>query len=326
MIPVKELKEGDSITTRYAVRGKESPRDYRNREGKYFFLTVGDRTGDIVLKYWGGSDPDRTLEVYNSISVGDVLEITGDVEYDRFSEKLVIRVNEDTHHIRVCGPDEYSPEEFLPVSEKDLDALYTTLLKRALDIKDEDLRWLVLSFLEDSEISGMLREAPGSAFYHYNFLGGTLEHTVNVVALCDAMCDSHEQLDRDLLVTGAILHDIGKTRGYRYSVSIEPTDEGRFLGHPSLGYVMVKERISSREGFPSEKAMKLYHLILTHHGDAEKGSTRRFKTPEACALHHAVQADEMTQSFLQAVEEGEGDKEDWVYSRSLGHEIYRGGD
>ncbi|MDG6221611.1 MAG: OB-fold nucleic acid binding domain-containing protein, partial [Candidatus Thermoplasmatota archaeon] len=149
MIPVEELKEGDSITSLYAVRQKETPRDYRNKEGKYFFFTVGDRTGNIKVKFWGGGEPERTLETYRSMSVGSVVEISGDVEYDRFGEELVIKMSEGLHFIRHCSESEYEPELFLPTSDKDLVELYKTLLARLDAMESEALKELLASFFRE---------------------------------------------------------------------------------------------------------------------------------------------------------------------------------
>jgi len=322
MIPIKDLKEGDSIRDRYAVRHKETPRDYRNREGKYFFFTVGDRNSEIGVKYWGAASSEKTMSVYKSFKNGDVVEITGDVEFDRFTEKLIIRMNEDQNTIRLCSPDEYDIASFLPTSNKDLDKLYTQLLERMRDIKQPELQELVAQFLMDDEIAGKYRTSPSSMVHHHNYLGGHLEHVLEVLALCDSAADFHVELDRDLLAAGAILYDIGKLSSYTYTASIDMTDEGQFIGHVALGYNMVKERLDEVD-CPPETAMKLLHIILSHHGDSEKYSTRRFKIPEACVLHHADSMSAQIQEFLSEME-AEGEEGDWAYSRKLGHQIYRG--
>ncbi|MCK4718194.1 MAG: hypothetical protein KAT70_05950, partial [Thermoplasmata archaeon] len=185
MIPISELKEGDSITSMYAVRRKETPREYRNKEGKYFFFTVGDKTGDIVVKFWGGADLNRTMETYGALKVGDVVEISGDVEFDRFDDRLVVRMSEGIHGIRFCSGSEYAVSDFLPASDKDLDALYSQLLERMSEIGDEHLRHLVSLFLNDEDFGPAYRSAPASMMHHHNYIGGLLEHTLNVVGLCD---------------------------------------------------------------------------------------------------------------------------------------------
>lgn len=325
MIPVKDLKEGDSIRAMYAVRSKEPLREYRNREGKYFFFVVGDKTGDIMVKYWGGKDPEKTENVYASLKVGDVVELSGEVEYDKYTDRLVIRFNEDTHTLRRCSPEEYDVSDFLPTTQSDTEALYTRLLQRAIKIENPHLRHLVMLFLDSPEFAEKFRKAPGSATHHYNYIGGNLEHTLNLIELCDTIADQHPELKRDLLITAAILHDIGKIPGYEYTTSIDLSTPGKFLGHVNLSYTMVKEKIEEIDDFPEDLAVQLYHIILTHHsGDSERYSTRRFKTPEACAFYHANLTDTIIQEFIQAVNQESGGEDDWTYSRTLGHQIYTG--
>lgn len=319
---ISDMREGDSVTGKFAIRDKETPKEYRNKAGKYFFLRVGDKTGNMVLKYWGGEDPARVMELYNGLAVGDVIEAAAEVAVDRFDGKLTMTMEEGLHTMRKCGAGEYSPADFLPVTQKDVNAMIEEIFSAIRAIQEPSLRALLESLFSDREFVEAFKEAPGSMMYHHNYIGGNLEHTANVVKLCGHICDIHGELDRDLVLTGAILHDIGKIGGYSYTTSIEVSDEGKFLGHVATGYRMVSSKIAALEGFPKELAMKLESIILSHHRNKEWGAIMRLSTPEAAAVHYADEADSQVKNFLQYLEAESDNEDSWVYIKGLGHEIY----
>lgn len=323
---VAGMMQGDKIEGTFAVRAKDPPREYKNKEGRYFFLTVGDKTGDIQLKFWGGSSPEKTLALYNSISVGDVIRLTGEVAEDRFEDRLVISMDEESHAIRVIEPGEVSGEMFLPTTDKDMEKQAKELREAVASVREPALRSLLDAFLDDDGFFTGFASAPASAMRHHNYLGGLMEHSLKVVRLSEALANMHPELDRDLLVTAAILHDIGKVSGYLATTSFEMTDQGRFWGHISLGVQQVRERMEGIPDFPKETEMKLIHMILSHHGKVEIGNSRGrgLKIPEAAALYYANLADAEVTGFLQARTGMKDVKDAWVYIRDIGNEVYMG--
>ncbi len=324
MISIKELQEGRRVHGKFAIRTKETPREYKRKEGMYFFMTVGNKTGDIPLRYWGGADPEALRKLYSTLEVGDVIEVTGDIEYDRFSEQLVISVNEGIHTLRKCTPDEYNIEDFIPTTTKNLRHLEEGVMRLVNSVRDEHLSALLDSFFGDERFLSEFKKAPAAMVHHHNYVGGLIEHTYNVARICEVLCAFYPELNRDLLITAALLHDIGKLPAYVYTTSIEQSDDGRFIGHIILGDRILREKIEKIEHFPEQLKKELCHAIAMHHAMAEEGIPSRVKTPEACALHQADKLDAYVKNFLQAVEASR-DMGTWVYDRTLGQEIYTGG-
>lgn len=321
---LEDFKEGDFIRGKFAVRTKETPREYKNKPGKYFFLGVGDRTGMISLKYWGGADETVLMGLYNTLDVGDVIEVTGEVAMDKYEHVLTLSLDEGAHVLRKCKEDEYEPKDFLPVSEKDLDGMMEEMHAIIGSISEENLRALLESFFSDDDFSVNFKEAPAAMKHHHSYIGGLLEHTLNVVKLCDMISNNYSNLNRDLLLTGAILHDVGKIKAYSAKTSIDMTDSGKFLGHITLGSAMVADKLKGLDSFPEVLKMKLDHLLISHHGNTESGYDRpkSLKIPEAVALYYADLYDAKVKEFLQEIEREKNVEDDWVYIRGLGNEVY----
>jgi 3'-5' exoribonuclease len=320
---IKDLREGDAVKGTYAVRSKEPPREYRSKSGKFFFFKVGDRTGDLEVKFWGGNDPKLTEEVYKSFKPGDVIQISGTVQDDKFEDKIVIIMNEDANVLRPTTG-EVRPEDYLAASPMDLDVLMERIMEAVASVEEPHLKALLDSFFNDQDFVKEFRGIPSAIVHHHNYLGGNLEHVVGVLEVSEALCRTYKELDRDLLVTGALLHDIGKMRTYSYTTFIDHTDEGKFMGHTILGERMVRARIDTIEGFPRELAMKLCHMVLKHMGSWEDPTGMRgFRTLEAVALHLADNSDAQVKEFLQDRHRGrELESGSWYYSRSFKGPIY----
>jgi 3'-5' exoribonuclease len=319
---IKDLREGDQVYGTFAVRRKEPPRDYRNKTGKYFIMEVGDRTGDMVLKFWGGSAPDLTLDVYRGLEPGDVVLITGTVAEDKFEDRLVILVDEGANVIRPVTSD-FRPEDYLPSSDMDLEALMRRVLDFVESIKEPNLRALLDSFFGDEGFVAGFMRAPSAVVHHHNYLGGNIEHIVGVLEICECLCKVHGGLDRDLLIAGALLHDIGKIRTYRCTTFIDMTDEGRFISHALIGERMVRRAIDGIDGFPEELAMRLSHMVIKHMGKYEDIGVQGMRTIEALALHLADNADAQIKEYRQEMARGRQlGSGPWYYSRTFKGPVY----
>jgi 3'-5' exoribonuclease len=198
---------------------------------------------------------------------------------ERFRDELQIEVSE----VRRADAD-LDPGEFLPNAYRDLDELDGFLEHLAREVYDPDYKRLLDSMLADEVFRAELRLAPCTRAGHHAYLGGLLEHTVAVGTLAQETCVLHPRLNSDLLITAALLHDIGKTREFELGAEIALSDEGRLVGHVALGQQMVAARCAALPEFPSAKALALSHCILTHHG-ADGVPGRRFGSPEALALY-----------------------------------------
>jgi len=319
-----EIGEGDSVIGRYAIRQLESPREYRNKTGRYLVIRVGDKTGDVAVKYWGGPDADRTIGTHRSLAVGDVVELTGEVIMDNYDNQLTVTMQEGQNNFRLLEEGEFDPSDYLPTSTRDLELIWQEVSVALRSVEDPHLKRLLDSFLSDEEFIRIFKESPSAITHHHGYVGGLLEHTWGVMKLCDTMATVAEGLDRDLLVTAAFFHDIGKIESYTYTTSIDMSDLGRFVGHVVISDRMVRERSEGISDFPEGLRMKLSHAILSHHRSMEWGSPTQIKTPEACALHFADHMDANVKEMLEIREEGADAEGDWSWSKRIGGAVYTG--
>jgi 3'-5' exoribonuclease len=322
---IKDLKEGFEVRGFFAVRSKELPRNYRNKAGQWFSLRLGDSTGDITLKYWGSEDEERTLKVYNSFTSGSVVYVQGMVAFDKYEEGLAIVINEGKDELRVV---EEGTEELDLVPRLDNDriqSLTEELFELIAGVADLPLKMLLQSFFSEKQFLESFKHSPSAIKYHHAYVGGNLEHTINVARLVDLLTSRYPSIDRDLAVTGALLHDIGKLAEYRVATSVEMTNEGRFIGHVQLGWEMIRQRIEKIPNFPEDKRLRLWDMIIHHHGTYEtSGETHasNLHTIEACVLHYADDADAKVGGFSQLLQRAADSKDDWVYFKEGNTSIY----
>ncbi len=282
MIDFKALKDRDFVEGQLAVRSKdavgEGLKDYSNKAGRFFVINAGNSTGEIPLKYWGGEKPDKTTELFSSLEVGDVVLVKGRCIHDSYNKSLVISINEEVKYgaaeefLKKAGTDDFQPEDFIPsLPDEVIKSLFDDLLGFVRGVGDPDLRRLLDSFFGDPDFSLKFKRCPAAMRHHHNYLGGLLEHSVNVAKLCITMCKVYP-LNKDLLITGALLHDIGKTKEYRIKAAIDVSDEGRLVGHLMISAEMVGGVIDGLDGFPEAVRNTVIHNGLSHHGDVEYGS------------------------------------------------------
>ncbi len=270
---VEKLRENDPVSGRYLVKLK---RLGTTRQGNPFLtLVLADRTGEVSARVWNDA-----RAVSDGFAEGDVVEVAGLAE--SFRNELQLKL---TRVERV--DDVEDPSLFLeaaPLSAQEMMAELRALLST---IRNPHLDRLVKRFLSDSAFTSRFKRAPAAKNFHHGYLGGLLEHSLSVCRLAAAVGDHYTGLglDRDLLLCGAFLHDVGKVREYAFTTHIDYTDEGRLLGHLVLGVGMLEEKLAGIKGFPPDLAMRLKHLLLSHHGELEFGSPKRPKFLEAFALH-----------------------------------------
>jgi len=313
---VENLREGDVVNDLYAVKIKNPPRSYKR--GTWFGFVATDKTGEINIKFWGGENKDRVKRLYDSFKVGDVIQVRlGNVEI--YEEKPQISINETTGGLRRCGSGEYDVSDFIPsLDDEKIKELLTVLKKNISGVENTQLKDLLDLFFNDSEFVKEYSHSPSAITHHHNYVGGNLEHSVGVVRLCKNICEMYENINKDLAITGAILHDIGKLKEYKAGAAIEKTAEGNFIGHIVMGDRWIREKVAElREkgkDFDSDLEDKLCHIILSHHGRYEYGSPRMPKTIEAAVIHAADMMDSQVKNFIQTIEEGRKTSEDdWAF-------------
>ncbi len=311
---VKDLKEGEPVRDLFLVANKAM---LTSNAGKpYLTLQLRDRTGQIEGRVW-----DRAEEIGKRFDRDEVVEVSGSaIAYQG-------RVQLKVHDVRREEGGTKDLTEFLPVTKKGIEPLWKTLQGYVAGVKDKDLSRLLAVVFRDppeSDVARRFRQAPGGKTMHHDYIGGLLEHTVSVAGICRVLSAHYEGVNADLLLAGALLHDVGKVHELSYEGAFDYTDEGRLLGHLYMGAEYVGGVCASLPGFPPEKAMLLKHMILSHHGELEYGSPKRPKTLEAILLHHVENMDAKATAFNDAIAEmREGAR--WTdYQRMFERYLYSG--
>ena len=287
---IKDLKDGDRIYDIYLCKHKQSA---VTKNGKpYESVILQDKTGTIDAKVWEPNNPG--IGDYDTL---DYIEVYGDVT--NFQGALQVSVK----RIRVCREGEFNPADYLPVSSKDIDAMYLELSGLIRSIRNPYLKQLLeVFFVQDDAFIKTFRNASAAKTVHHGFVGGLLEHTLGVVKLCDYFAKSYPMLKRDLLLAAAMCHDIGKTKEISLFPQNDYTDDGQLLGHIVIGTEMVSDKIRMIPGFPTVLASELKHCILAHHGEYEYGSPKKPALMEAMALNLADNADAKLETFTEILE------------------------
>ncbi|MBN2600324.1 MAG: HD domain-containing protein [Candidatus Thermoplasmatota archaeon] len=313
---IENLRDGDAVNDFFAVKIKKAQRPYKR--GMFFEFIATDKTGEISVKYWGGDNKDRVKRLYESFNTGDVVQVrTGMVE--NYEDRLQISVNENTGGVRKCAPNEYDVTDFLPaLPEERINELYEYIKNEMKHLQNQPLKTLLASFFDDSEFVRMYLHSPSAITHHHNYVGGNLEHTVGVVRLCQNISEMYPHVNKDLLLCGALLHDIGKLKEYTYAAAIDISNEGNFIGHIVIGEQWIREKIQKlRENgneFPTDLEQQIIHLILSHHGKYEWGSPKLPKLVEACILHQADLMDSQVKNYLQMIQDAKKQTdEDWTF-------------
>ncbi len=287
---INEFKTGDRIADVYMCKHKQAATTKNGKE--YYTVTLQDKTGTVDAKIW-----EPNSDGIDEFDSPDCIDVFGEVT--SFNGALQVNIK----RARRCREGEYDLANFLPVSSKDNDEMFRQLLVIIDSIKNPYLNKLLKAFfVEDEEFIERFRKSSAAKTVHHGFIGGLLEHTLSVTKLCDYMASTYPMLKRDLLLTAAICHDIGKTKELSLFPVNDYTDEGQFLGHIVMGCEMVGEKARAIEGFPEILKQELQHCILAHHGEFEYGSPKKPAIMEAVALNLADNTDAKMETFTELLQ------------------------
>jgi len=312
-ICVSDIKLGQQISSTYLVKSKRLG-SFREREGHFMSLVLGDRTGEVQALLWEGAE-----DVYPGIAPGNLVLVSGLVrEYSG-----ALQINLDS--ISIYDGEDFDPADFLPVSPRNSEEMLQELQLIIDSVENPFLKKLLNLFFSDSRWVEAFKKAPAAKKNHQAYLGGLLEHTLKVSTLAAKIAEIYPHADRDLLIAGTILHDIGKLEEYQYRSTIDFTDEGRLLGHIVLGMRQVDGRINQIHDFPGNLRLKLLHIIASHHGRYEWQSPKRPKFLEAAIIHNLDLLDATVETFSSAVDETNDRNSSWTgWVRELERFIYTG--
>ncbi len=289
---VKDLKYGENVTGSFLATRKELRTTKRG--DPFLSLELTDRSGSIEAKVW-----ERVEDFRHAFAEKDFVEVTGSVT--RFRDRLQLEIQE----IKALAEGEVELGDFVRSCEGDLDAIEANLRETIASLDNPWLQELLHRVFDDTAIAAKFRRVPAAKFFHHAYIGGLLQHTENVCRLADLVSSLYPEVDRDLLLASAMLHDLGKVEELQCGRTIDYTDEGNFLGHMLLADEILRDAIAGIPDFPRELELKLRHAILSHHGELEWGAPKRPKTVEALILHHLDNLDAKVNGFLEILKRDE---------------------
>lgn len=309
---IKALAPGQLLDDVFMLSQKELK---HKRDGNPFLtIELADKSGKIRGVIW-----DHVERLNNAARSGDYVRAQGKISEYNGGVQAVLQ------EMAVCLPEMLNPMDFLPATSRDTDKMFERLCKIVSDrLQNPELRRLVDAFFNDPEFVAQFKIAPGAKRMHHAYLGGLLEHTLSMCILTERLGGHYTGIDMDLLLTGAILHDIGKIRELEYRFKIDYSDEGRFLSHILIGCQMVDEKLRELPDFPRELACLLKHMIVSHHGSREFGSPEPPKTIEAVLLNLIDDIDAKVNGIREFMNKQE-DGESWTgYHRLLERHFFKG--
>ena len=302
-------QENKVITSTFVVVAKQIKP--KKTGDPYLALTLGDRSGQLEAKMW-----DDVEEVLDAFEQDDFLKVKGLI--NKYKQRFQLTI----HKLRKLGESEIEFADYLPKTTKDIDELWQTLTDFVAGIQNPHLKALVQAFMSDPEISAAYRNAPAAKTLHHAYIGGLLDHVVSLFRSCDLMCRNYPQINRDLLLTGAFFHDIGKIHELTYNRSFTYTTKGQLLGHMIIELEMLQKKLAGLPGFPDELKTLVEHLIISHHGEYEFGSPKLPMFPEALVLHYLDNLDSKMEAMRAHFERESSLEGAWTsYNASLGRPL-----
>ncbi|WP_435019249.1 3'-5' exoribonuclease YhaM family protein [Tundrisphaera sp. TA3] len=315
---VNQLANGDSVDEVFLVADKQLR---ANRQGNlYLHLELRDRSGTVGARLWNATEGmSRTFES------GDYLRVRGKTQVFQGALQIILS------HIEGVGADHIEPEDFLPQSTQNTAKLSSRLRELLFGLRNPHLRALAECFLIDESFFQKFTTAPAGIKNHHAYQSGLLEHVVTMLTVADRISDLYPDVDRDLLLMGIFLHDVGKIEELSYDRSYGYTDEGQLVGHLVMGIEMLRDKVEQTadltgEPFPAELLLRLKHMIVSHHGTHEFGSVKVPMTPEAIALHYLDNLDAKIHAYTREIRDDPVKDSTWTpYQPSMNRRLYKGG-
>jgi 3'-5' exoribonuclease len=303
--PIDTLKEGDRIDDVFVVKIKKGVSQYA--KGYSFHLLLSDSSGkNIDYKFWGGQNEGDVKHTYDSIKADSVVHVKG--RFSFYNGNPQITTNEpDT--IRPLEKGEYDESDFIKKPKRDINEMYDELMEVITSIEDESLKKLLSSIFDDSSIKEKIKTHPAAIEIHHNWVGGLLEHTLEVIKYCEISAKTYETINRDVLLTGAILHDIGKLGELEVTSRIKGSRTGQMTGHIVLGAIFISNKMDEL-GIDRDLKDKLLHIMISHHGKLEFGSPKQPMFPEAVAVYHADELSSKLAEITEYIKDNKNETED----------------
>ena len=308
---IKDIKAGDAVDDIFVLTDKHVAQ--KKNGDNYLNILLSDKTGSIKGVVWDNVDA-----ISAQLQSGDFVRSKGNISEYRETLQFVVK------EMQACPNDDVDPSEFIPATRRDVNAMYERLLKVTASMSTVYLRELFDAFWADEEFVHKFKHAPAAKKMHHAYIGGLLEHTLSMALMADRIAEHYGGIDRDLLLAGAILHDIGKITEFEYTSKIDYSDQGRLISHIVIGIQLVDVKLGKVKDFPEEQAILLKHMIVSHHGSRQFGSPEPPKTIEAVLLNYIDEIDSKVNSIREFMASDDSNETWTSYHRLLERHFYKG--
>jgi len=308
---VNTIEPGQAVDDVFVARDKQVA--HKKDGDPYLTLSLADRSGSVKAVAW-----DNVEAISKAFAAGDYVRVRGNAVEYREALQLVVR------HLERLDPADVDARDFLPTTERDVGQMLDQLIQISKTVENRHLSRLLTAFFEDKAFVDLLKTAPAAKKMHHAYLGGLLEHTLSIARLIQSVGGHYKGIDKDLLLTGGILHDIGKVYEFSYETHIDYSDAGRLLNHIVIGVEMLEAKIATIDDFPEDLTLVLKHMIVSHHGTRDFGSPEPPKTLEAIILYYLDELDAKV-TGVRAFMETEDPEVAWTsYHRVFERFFYKG--
>lgn len=314
---IRDMPAGEQIESHIFLIASKDLRT-TNNGALYIHAILADKTGQVPARMWQASEV-----LYNALPAGGFVELKGRTESYKGNLQFIIDA------IRPVDQNQVDLADFLPATEKDVDQMWARTLEILGTIKSKDIQNLIQRFVTDEDLARRFRRSPAAATMHHAFIGGLLEHTLNLLEIAVLVIPRYPKVSLDLVLAGIFLHDIGKTAELRCDTAFTYTDEGQLIGHINLACMWIDRQcaavaVDTGQPFPEKIKWALQHIILSHHGQYEFGSPKLPATLEAVAIHHLDNLDAKLNTYLSMIAKDRDPKSTWTnYNHLIGTKVYK---
>ncbi|MCG3138386.1 MAG: 3'-5' exoribonuclease YhaM [Phycisphaerae bacterium] len=314
---INDMGPGETVINQVFMIASKDLRTTSNGS-LYIHTVLADKTGQIPARMW-----QATESHYKLLPEGGFVQLRGRTESYKGHLQFIIE------GINVINEKDVNVADFLPTTERNIPEMWTKVRTIMESIKDHDLLALVKCFIDDPQLAANFQRSPAAITMHHAYVGGLLEHTLNLLELAQLVIPRYPELSLDLVLAGLFLHDIGKTQELKYDTNFSYSDQGQLVGHIVMSVMWIEEKVRQAEKitgrkFPDEKKWALQHLVLSHHGQYEYGSPKLPATPEAIAVHYLDNLDAKLQQALKIIAADNDEESNWTaYLPALETKLYK---